>query len=304
MANTLKFVGYGDRSNGIFLEQDGSTVQVKIYSDTSNGNQTVAKSSWNLDKMDGTGPSGLTLNLTKAQLFVIDFQWLSVGRVRTGFSIGGNIYYVHEFTHANSTTVPYMKSGSLPISCGMTCTGTVSTTMRFICSSVVSEGGEAEVGAINLSHSTASLTASSGARTHAISIRPKTTFNSITNRITIVPTHIEVLVTGNYPIKYELCLGDVITGTTTYTDTNATYSAIEHNTAGTTSGSPALVIETGYVNATNQAKGDDAHDTYAKFPLTLNAAGAVRANGTLTVLVTGIGGASNCQVEISWKEIR
>ena len=39
MANTLKFVGYGDRSNGVFLEQDGSTVQLKIYSTTNNGNE-------------------------------------------------------------------------------------------------------------------------------------------------------------------------------------------------------------------------------------------------------------------------
>lgn len=304
MANVRKFVGYGNQTNGIFLEQDGTTVQFKIYSDTSQATQTVAKSSWNLDKMDGTGASGVTLDFTKAQLLIIDFQWLSVGRVRVGFNVGGSIIYAHEFNHANTTTVPYMKTGSLPVSCGMTCTGTVSTTMRYICSSVISEGGESEFGAVNTSISTPSVTAASGARTHALSVRPKTTFNGVTNRITMIPTHAEVLVIGNYPIKYEMCIGDVITGTTTFSDVNATHSGMEYNTAGTTSGSPSLVIETGFVGASNQSKGAETHGTYAKIPITLNAAGAVRANGTISILVTGIGGASACQIEFSWKEVR
>ena len=302
--NVLKFVGYGDRDNGIFLEQSGSTIQFKIYSTTDQASQTIAKSAWNLDKMDGYGASGVNLDFTKAQLLIIDLQWLSVGRVRVGFNVGGRIIYAHEFNHANSTTVPYMKSGSLPISCGMTCTGTVSTTMRFICSSVISEGGDHEVGAINFSQSTASITAGSGTRTHAISLRPKTTFNSVTNRVTIIPTNLAVLVTGSQSVKWELCIGDVITGTTTFADVNATHSSMEYNTAGTTSASPALVLDTGYVASTNQSRSATENEVFARIPITLNAAGAVRSNGTITLLVTGIGGTSTCQAEVSWKEIR
>ena len=303
-ANTLKFVGYGDRYDGIFLEQSGSTVQMKIYSTTANATETVAQSAWNLDELDGTGSSGLTLDLTKAQIFVMDLQWLGVGRVRVGFNINGLFVYVHQFIHANSTTVPYMKSGSLPVSAGMTCTGTVSTTMRFICSSVTSEGGEADVGSINLSQSTASLTAGSGVRTHAISIRPKTTFNGVANRINIVPTGLAILVTGNYPIKWELVIGDVVTGTTTFADVNAIHSGVEYNTAGTTSGSPSLVIDSGYVSASATNKGATETGVFSRIPITLNAAGAVRANGTLTLLVMGIGSTSACQAEVSWKEVR
>ena len=302
--NVLKFVGYGNRSNGIFLEQSGSTIQFKIYSNTDQASETVAKTAWNLDTMDGYGSSGVNLDFTKAQIVVIDLQWLGVGRVRVGFDVGGSVIYAHEFNHANTTTVPYMKTASLPISAGMTCTGTVSTTMRFICSSIISEGGEKDVDAINFSQSTPSVSASSGARTHLISLRPKTTFNSVTNRVTMVPTHVELLVTGNYPVKYELCIGDVITGTTTFADVNTAHSAIEYNTAGTTSGTPSLVIETGFAVASASNKGESSHSTFSRIPISLNAAGAVRANGTLTILVTGIGGASACQAEISWKEVR
>ena len=302
--NVLKFVGYGNRSNGVFLEQSGSTIQFKIYSTTDEASETVAKTSWNLDKMDGFGASGVNLDFTKAQILVIDLQWLGVGRARVGFDVGGAVIYAHEFNHANSTTVPYMKTASLPVSAGMTCTGTVSTTMRFICSSVISEGGEKDVDAINFSQSAPSVVAASGARTHMISIRPKTTFNSVTNRVTFIPDHIELLVSGNQPVKYELCIGDVITGTTTFADVNATHSAMEYNTAGTTSGTPSLVIDTGYATASATSKGATSAGVFAKIPITLNAAGAVRADGTLTLLVTGIGGTSACQAEISWKEVR
>ena len=303
-ANTLKFVGYGDRSNGIFLEQSGTTTQVKIYSNTDKASQTVVKADWNLDVMDGTGPSGKILSLTKAQILVIDFQWHGVGRVRIGFVIDGEIIYVHEFDHANDVTVPYMKSGTLPVSCGMTCTGTVSTTMRYIASTVISEGGEREVGAVNFSYSAPSVTAASGARTHMLSLRPKATFNSIANHTTMIPTHVSLLVTGAQPVKWELCIGDVLTGTTTFNDVNATHSSTEYNTAGTTSASPSLVLDSGYVVATNQSKGATEIQQFTKIPLTLNAAGTARADGTLTLLVTGIGGTSACQGEIAWREVR
>jgi hypothetical protein len=76
-----------------------------------------------------------------------------------------------------------------------------------------------------------------------LSLQPKTTFNSIANRSKIIIENIEFLVTGNSPVYYEVCLGDTITGTTTFNDVNATYSGMQFNTAGTTSGTPALVID-------------------------------------------------------------
>ena len=212
---------------------------------------------------------------------------------------------MHEFNHANLSTVPYMKTATLPVSAGMTCTGTVSTTMTFICTSVSSEGGEApeDIDSVGFSQST-SLTAGSGARTHAMSLRPKTTFNSIANRTTILFDGIDVLVTGNYPVKVELCISDVITGTTTFSDVNATYSSMAYNTAGTTSGTPAIVLDTFFVSASAQNSGARGKDVIAKFPITLNAAGAVRSLGTVTVLVSGIGAASACQVSTRWREVR
>jgi len=89
-------------NNGIFFESDGD-VSWNIAKDGTI-EETVTQANWNVDKMDGTGKSGITLDLTGCQILVIDFEWLGVGRVRVGFVIDGLIYYVHNFNHANDPT--------------------------------------------------------------------------------------------------------------------------------------------------------------------------------------------------------
>lgn len=74
-----KFAGLSDGVNGVEFQVNDTTNRVVIYSGTSNGNQTINQSAWNLDKLDGTGTSGKTLDNTKAQILVIDFQALYVG---------------------------------------------------------------------------------------------------------------------------------------------------------------------------------------------------------------------------------
>lgn len=300
--NVLKFAGYSTGANGIEFQSNGAGFQLVQYSDTGHGDETTLQADWNIDPLDGSGPSGLTLNVAKTQILVIDMQALYVGRVRVGFDIGGVIVPVHEFNHANLDANPYIQTASLPIRCGMTCSGTASTTMNFICSSVMNEGGQEEPGYQFSAEGTVS--AGSGARTHILSVQPQATFNSIVNRSKFVFESLDIVVTGSSPVKWELVLGDAITGTTTFAAVNTTYSAMEFNTAGTTSGSPAIVIAQGYVAATNQQKGVTSVTRPMRYPITLNEAGNTRILGRLTVLVTGIGGTSATRAVLNWKEIR
>jgi hypothetical protein len=302
-ANVLKFAGYSDGVNGIEFQLNGTAVQFVVYSSTSNGNQTALQADWNVDKLDGTGTSGITLDITKTQILVIDLQALYVGRVRVGFDIGGQIIIAHQFVHSNSIASPYIATANLPVRCGMTGTATVTTTMQFICCSVISEGGNPDNTGFDFSQS-GSVTAASGARTHLLSIQKKTTFNSLTNRGKVVLAEVDLLVTGNSPVKWELVLGDVITGTTTFNDVNTTYSAMQYNTAGTTSAAPLIVVATGYVAASNSSKGTIASMVPSRYPMSLDAAGAVRTAGRYSILVTGIGGTSACQGSIGWREVR
>jgi hypothetical protein len=300
--NVIKFAGYSDGVNGIEVRQTDSTKSINIFSTTGAGNQSINQSAWNIDKLDGTGSSGISLDFTKTQILVIDLQALYVGRVRVGFDIDGVVYYAHQFLHANILGVPYFNTANLPVRCGMTCTGTVSTTMSFICAAVISEGGNSDLNGYS-GTAEGTGTAASAARTHILSVRPRTTFNSITNRTKFIPESIDILVIGNQNVKWEVVLGQAITGTTAFTNVDTNYSAFEFNTLGTISGLPAIVVASGYALQSARA-GEDASLTYMRYPITLNAAGEVRSLGTLSIIATGLGGNSAMRAIINWREVR
>lgn len=303
-AGITKIAGYGDLSNnGVHLISNGTGFAWRILSNTSLGDETVTQANWNLDRLDGSGASGVTLDVSKTQIAVIDLQALYVGRVRVGFDIDGNVIYCHEFSHANRVVYPYIQTATLPIICGMTCSDTVSDTMQFYCATVRSEGATLEEEGFGFSVE-GTVTASSGARTHILSLRPALTFNSIANRINFILESVDVLVTGNNPVLWELCVGQAISGTTAFNAVNATYSGFEFNTAGTISGNPTIVIAQGYAAGTNQSKTPFSREVSNRYPITLNAAGAVMALGTLSLIVTGIGGTSATRASLNWREIR
>jgi hypothetical protein len=65
-------------------------------------NEIVPQSQWNVDRLDGTGPSKVNIDFTKSQIFVTDYQWLGVGRVRFGFYAYGKIHYCHQILNIKS----------------------------------------------------------------------------------------------------------------------------------------------------------------------------------------------------------
>lgn len=149
--NLTQRIGYFDDSNGIFFERSTNSSGVTINSwnirnknsGTASLAQTASQDSWNIDKFDGTGPSGITIDYTKTQIWFIDFQWLGVGRVRCGFDIDGLLYYAHEFLNANHATSTYMGKPSLPIRYEIRNDNLTSSssTMTTICAAVQTEGG-------------------------------------------------------------------------------------------------------------------------------------------------------------------
>ena len=75
----------------------------------------IPQSSFNMDRCDGTGPSGVNLDLAKMQMFFIDYSWYGAGTIRFGFrDVRGKIVYVHRFVNNNINTEAYMRSGNLP----------------------------------------------------------------------------------------------------------------------------------------------------------------------------------------------
>lgn len=141
--------GVYDGGDGIFFEDKNDVTSVAIRSSVSGSpvDTVIPQTEWNLDAMDGNGPSGFTLDITKQQIFVTDFEWLGSGRVRVGFMIDGIIQYVHQFLHANVIDTVYMSTPNLPLRYEIINDGTgQASSMTHQSSSVISEGGEDDVG--------------------------------------------------------------------------------------------------------------------------------------------------------------
>jgi len=70
---------------------------------------------WNIDRCDGSGKSGYTLDPTKMQMFYMDYSWYGAGFIRWGFrALDGNVIYAHKIPNNNQNTEAYMRSGNLP----------------------------------------------------------------------------------------------------------------------------------------------------------------------------------------------
>ncbi len=137
-------VGFFDDDNGVMLRVNGTTIQFVIRSSASGSlvEEVVDQSSWNLDRF-------ADLDVSKANIFVADLEWLGVGRVRCGFVVNGEYKYCHEFNHANLINTVYMTSAILPLSYRIANTGSASgATLKQICSSVMSEGGYEPTGPV------------------------------------------------------------------------------------------------------------------------------------------------------------
>ena len=155
--NFISRIGYFDNEfttnasyptvyNGLYFQYNNGNISVNVANNSST--ISITQSSWNVDKMNGMGTSGLNLDFTKGQLFVIDMEWLSIGRVRFGFYAYGRIQYCHQIINFNTLISPYSTNINLPICCTLHSTNgsAGSGTIRQICSTVISEGGYNPVG--------------------------------------------------------------------------------------------------------------------------------------------------------------
>lgn len=312
-ANVIKALGLYDSRNGIFFRVNGETLEVvrRTYAGGSASDNAVAQDDWNLDTLDGSGPnqtnpSGITLDVTKAQILIIDLQWLGVGRVRIGFDIAGQIVYVHEFLNANVLSVPYMTTANLPLraECYNIAGLGAGDSMKVVCAQVASEGGVERERGYQFSGGNAQTLIGSigtGAFVHLCSIRAKALFNSIANRSLILPEHIHIYASAN-PVLARLLYNATLTGGS-WTDVDATYSGVQKNLGATLSG--GIVVDTIYVGVSGAgvtAVSEQLIETAARYPICLDASG--NPYGILTVDAISLSGTASAGAEFSWKEHR
>jgi hypothetical protein len=135
-------IGTFDASMGLFVQMQNGQISVVLRHPASS--QTIPRAAWD-DPLDGTGPSGVSVDFSKAQIYSFDMEWLGVGRVRCGIIQSGQFHYYYTFNHVNSLIAPYTPMAKLPLRYEITSTGSANS-MRMICGTVLSEGGFVPLG--------------------------------------------------------------------------------------------------------------------------------------------------------------
>jgi hypothetical protein len=248
-------VGYFGTQNGVFLQQNDSTVSFVLRSYISGSvsdARIVTQNNWNGDKLDGTGDSGLTLNLTKAQILWMDFEWLGVGSVRCGFIIDGQYIVCHTFENANDITSVYMTTAILPIRYEITNTAATASasSLKQICSSVVSEGGYEQTSIEHVARRTATKTSIGTTFLPLVSIRlASTALNAV-----VLPVKFNVMPTSTGD-DFEVILAKNSTGLTSASWAAVSSDANVEQDTSATAMTVGTIVDIQYVKSTNQSSG-------------------------------------------------
>jgi hypothetical protein len=307
--NLRQRVGYFGADNGIYLELDGATgntlylVERSIVSGITSETR-VAQSDWNVDTLLGTGISELTLDITKAQILWMDIEWLGLGTVRAGFIINGRYIHCHSFHHANIINSTYISTASLPLRYEITNTGitTSSSTMKQVCSTVISEGGYELRGlqqAVSLPIDAPRDLTTAGTYYPVISIRLKTTPNRL-DAIVILTALSIMGITNNANYNWKVVASGVTSGGSWVTA--GIDSSIEYNITGS-SFSGGRVLASGYTNGSNQGSTpvDILKEALFKFQLERN--GLTGSPYELTLIAASASAGADILASMDWEEI-
>jgi hypothetical protein len=301
-----KRVGYYDGTNGIYLERTATATNLVLKSSTSKGTETIPQASWNLDPMDGTGPSGITLDLSRMQILVLALQALYVGRATVGFDIGGELIPVHQFLCANEESFPYIAQASLPVRYevgGTAATGT-DTVMHAVCASVISEGG-ADIANIPGRNYTSKGEFANLASAVVCAIRVKAQLNSINQNAVIIPTDVTVSIADAGAWISVLLNPEITAGT--FTDVH-TSSVVEESFAGNAGTDPTVhatnrgtIIDRFYVPAAANTKTEKTTGIAGKAVLAYS---HLLASGDVIAILVEGGATTDAFGSLKWKEIR
>ena len=287
--NLNQKVGYFNLNNGVYFMQSGTTLSFTIRTYTSGAvvENTVNQSSWNGDKLDGTGQSGITLDVTKTQILFFDFEWLGVGTVRCGFIINGVFINCHTFNNANVQTVVYMQTAILPLRYEINATGTVTGTpvLQQICSTVISEGGYEQISQLyTAKRDTALSLGTSGTYYPLVSIR----LNSSYLGAIVIPSIVGFMpVSGTGTYEVVLVKNATLTGATWASTLSAGQVDVDTGATAMTSPSADSIVQLDYVTATNQGVTTLNTPTGYNWDLQLGVAAGASSSDTYTVAVRG-----------------
>lgn len=249
--NLRQRVGYFNTENGVFFQKAGSTISFVLRTSTSgtpSDARTVPQSSWNGDKLDGTGASGLTLDTTKTQILWFDFEWLGVGSVRCGFIINEQYIVCHTFNNANDLDKVYMTTAILPVRYEIEATGALSVgaSLKQICSTVISEAGYQQIQTNQFARRGTKLTGFSTTFTPVVSIK----LASDSLGAVVLPQAIQAYPTVTQDYEVALFKNATLTGASYNT---TTFTHVDYDVSATAMSGGTMVLQN-FISSTAQSR--------------------------------------------------
>jgi len=212
-----KRIGLFDEGNGFYFEvgADGDYYCV-VRSSTSGSmiEQRIARADWNGDKLDGTGPSGITASPEAQHMVNFEYEWYGAGQVIVGWSINGRTHIIHTFNHANIQSLPWCSTPFLPIRLELTNTTGGQTGGPFYLyqgsNSLISEGDPDKLGlAENISTPITGRTMTNANTYYPIlSIRLK----SAALKGIVLPAFFQAATVDNTSVFYKIVKNATLTG--------------------------------------------------------------------------------------------
>lgn len=303
VTNVRRRHGLMDDNNGLFLEQTSTGIRFVTRSNVSGSvvDTLIENSAWNIDKFDGTGPSGVTLDVAKANALVIDNVGYNAAKVRFGFLIDGRPRYAHEINNLNVLTSFALGGMSLPLRYEIENIGVAAGTNTMKASSCVvynEDGGSVEVG-YQFTASMGTTLLGVTTRRPVLSIQPKTTFNSLSNRGHVHLQKFAAIVKTN-DVYFELVRNGALTGAV-FSSVGANSITNFDTTATAITGGD--VIDSGHiVSGTGSTSEGAAVGFLGRLALTNDFAGTTP--DILTLVMTSMSGTANVSASMTWEEQR
>lgn len=240
-ANVRQRVGAFDSNDGYFFEQNGMTLRVVARSSVSGSpvDTAIAQASWNIDKLDGTGASGITLTTANQNTYFVTHN---TNYSKFGIIVNGNAYFCHEIFGANVLTVPNILTINLPIRTEITNTGTTAsaTTLSMRAAAAFASGGTVPFGvnrAVDLGITGKSIHAT---LTPLISLR----LRSSGVRNVLIPQNFTLVLSSSQAVIFQVIFNGTLTGAS-FAGTPGTNTISEYDTAATAI-SGGNIIYSGY----------------------------------------------------------
>ncbi len=263
----------------------------------------IPQADWNSDKMngtndDGTNPTKMTLDISKGNVYEVQFQWLGFGEII--FSIEnentGHFHPVHRIKYTNTNTVPSMQNPTLPLYIAVK-NGATTTDINIQTSSmaVFTEGIVDETNQGLPNSTAATLSGDLTTETAIFAVKSKPIFQNVENRVEWAPKIFTVSGKGAGAAKFttiRATVDPVLGGNPVFTDISTATSIMAIDTAGTT-------LTGGSVVATFEFGAD-----FTPGPIDLTTFTVNQPPGTLIVFSAEIdGGTSDIDAGLIWREL-